>query len=226
MEDIWNNNMREIGWVESSDSEVGGDPDELMDEDPPVPSPRSFPTRAPIPNLDLSVIIQNRDFWSYCLHLMGRVLVVGREDRRYIVYFEHLDDMYFMYSGGPWSVHSALLTFIPWEPNMVISRTIISKVPLWVQFRGLPLEYQIPRVARQLGELVGGVLEVDWAPLIPRNIRFMRVRVLVQIDQPLLMATLLPLDTGDLFWVECAYERLYKFCKNCARMGHVHGHCP
>ncbi|KAF7815029.1 reverse transcriptase [Senna tora] len=210
MEDIWSNNMREIGWVESSDSEAGGDPDEFMDADPPVPSPRSFPARAPIPNLDLNVIIQNRDFWSH--YLVG-FLVDTRE-------FD-VARLQFVINTS-WHLMGRVLV----EPNMVISKTIISEVPLWVQFRGLPLEYQIPRVARQLGELVGGVLEVDWAPLIPRNIRFMRVRVLVQIDQPLLMATLLPLDTGDLIWVECAYERLYKFCKNCARMGHVHGHCP
>ncbi|KAF7841944.1 Pyruvate carboxyltransferase [Senna tora] len=187
MEDIWNSNMREIGWVESSDSEAGGDPDEFTDVDPhsePAPPPRPFPTRAPIPNLDLNIIFQNRDFWSHCLvgflidsrefdvprlqfvintswHLMGRVLVVGRDDRRYIVYFEYLDDIYFMFLGGPWSVHSALLAFIHWEPNMVINRTILKEVPrLWVQFRELPLEYQIPRVARNLGELVGGVIEM------------------------------------------------------------------
>ncbi|KAF7815107.1 ribonuclease H [Senna tora] len=194
----------------------------MEDEPPPDPVPplRPFPARASIPNLDISIIIQNRDFSEHCLvgflidsrefhvsrlqyiintswHLLGRVPVMGRVNRRYIVYFEHMDDI-----------------------------TILSEVPMWVQFSGLTLEYQIPRVARQLGELIGGVVEVDWTPVIPRSICFMRVRIIVPVDQSLLMALLLPLDIGDLIWVDCVYERLYKFCKNCARIGHLHNDCP
>ncbi|KAF7825059.1 Pyruvate carboxyltransferase [Senna tora] len=166
-----------------------------MDEPlPPIPSPTPFSARALMIDIDIQIVAQNRDFWEHYLigflidkrkirllrlqyiintswHLIERVKVVGRVGRRYVIYFEHLDDLYFMYLGGPWSVHSSLLSFIPWEYNMVVSRLTITEVPIWIQLSGLPLEYQIPRIARKF------------------------------------------------------YERLYKFYKNCARMGHVHEDC-
>ncbi|KAF7844045.1 Zinc knuckle CX2CX4HX4C [Senna tora] len=175
----------------------------MDDSLPPIPPPAPFPGRAPVIHIDMQIVAQNRDFWEHCFigflidkrkfrvsrlqyiiniscHLMGRV------GRRYVIYFEHLDDLYFMYSGGPWSVHSALL---------------------------------------KLGALAGTVLEVDWAPIMPKNLRLMRIRVMVPIHNPLLLAILLNLDSGESIWIDCSYDRLYKFCKNCVRMGHVHEDC-
>ncbi|KAF7808488.1 uncharacterized protein G2W53_035231 [Senna tora] len=121
---------------------------------PPAP----FPTRASVIDIDIQVVAQNMDFWEHCLirflihkrkfrvsrlqyiintswQLMGRVEVVGRVGRRYVLYFEHLDVLYFI---------------------------------------GLPLEYKIPRIARKLGDLIGPVIEVDWALIMHRNLCFMR----------------------------------------------------
>lgn len=78
----------------------------------------------------------------------------------------------------------------------------------------------------KLASLVGDFMEVDWTPHMPRNIRFMRARVRVQINQPLLMGVMVTLDSGDFVWVTLRYERIYKFCRNCGRIGHTYAHCP
>lgn len=95
-----------------------------------------------------------------------------------------------------------------------------------MEFWGLPLEYQLPHVARRLAALVGHFLESDWAPQMPRNIRFLRAKVRIRIDEPLLMGTMISLDSGGFAWVTIRYERVFKLCRNCGRIGHSYPHCP
>ncbi|KAF7823933.1 Pyruvate carboxyltransferase [Senna tora] len=177
-----NPNPREMGWVESSDSEPGEEIEEMRDlqhtENPRSPPPHRD-ARGPI----------------------GHVTVVGREDNRYVLHFERMEDLYYIHSEGPWSIHGALFHLIKWQPNMILSNVTITEVPLWIQLWGLHLDYQIPQVARRISQVAGEVMEVDWAPIMPRNIRFMRVRVMVPINRPLVMGLLLKLDNDIHVWI-------------------------
>lgn len=67
---------------------------------------------------------------------------------------------------------------------------------------------------------------MDWSPSTPRNIRFLRAKVRVRISEPLLMGTMIGLDTGGFVWITIRYERIYKLCRNCGRIGHSYPHCP
>ncbi|KAF7810342.1 reverse transcriptase [Senna tora] len=239
-------NPREIGWVESSDSEQGEEVEEMRDLENapnPISPPPTRDARGPILRVQLETIEANRDYWAHCLigelidarqfpvrrlqhalnhawRLQGRVTVMGREDNSYVIHFERMEDLYYIHAEGPWSVHGALFHLINWRPNLAIT-----EVPLWVQLWGLPLEYQIPHVARKLAQIAGDIMEVDWAPVTPRNIRFMRVRVMVPINKPLVMGLLLRLDNEIHIWIRFRYERIFKFCRSCGRIGHTYPRC-
>ncbi|KAF7832321.1 Pyruvate carboxyltransferase [Senna tora] len=244
-------NPREIGWVDSSDSEPGEELEEMRDLEN-YPNPRSPPptrdARGPIMQVHPQTIEENRDYWAHCLigelidvrqflvrrlqhalnhawRLQGRVTVVGREDNTYVIHFERMEDLYYIHAEDPWSIHGALFHLINWRPNLVLTNLAITEVPLWIQIWGLPLEYQIPQVARKLAQIAGDIMEVDWAPVTPRNIRFMRVRVMVPINKPLVMGLLLRLDNEIHVWIRFRYERIFKFCRSCGRIGHTYPRC-
>lgn len=66
-----------------------------------------------------------------------------------------------------------------WRLNLVLGRLQLNFVSLWVQIHGLPLEYQYPELAKRMGQLIGIFKRVDLEDRLPRNIRFVRIRVRV-----------------------------------------------
>ncbi|KAF7841845.1 reverse transcriptase [Senna tora] len=193
-------NTREIGWVDSSDSDVSGEMEEIRNPnniiDRPPPSPR--PTRAPLVYVNQEHVNANRQFWENCLIavlvderpfkvqrlqsiinsfwlLRVPVRVVGGDHNQFVLNIAFPEDMAHILSEGPWSMQGGLLVVFPWEPNLVLGRVLLTEISIWVQLWDIPLEYQTPTVANQVASLMGAVREVDWAPTIPRNLRFMRV---------------------------------------------------
>nr|POE49716.1 hypothetical protein CFP56_31168 [Quercus suber] len=71
-----------------------------------------------------------------------------------------------------------------------------------------------------------GLLErVDWEDKIPRNIRFMRVKVRIDLWLPVIVGFMLRLDDGSRVWIRCRYERVHKLCTKCGLIGHTRGQC-
>ncbi|GMP98863.1 hypothetical protein CsSME_00046583 [Camellia sinensis var. sinensis] len=89
---------------------------------------------------------------------------------------------------------------------------------VWVQLYGLPLECFTEEAGVSLGRAVGDVVKVDIASLMPRNIRFLRLRVWVSLDKPLISGFFLKFRDGQQHWISCRYERV---CKICGRIGHT-----
>lgn len=62
---------------------------------------------------------------------------------------------------------------------------------------------------------------VDWDDRIPRNIKFMRVRVRLDPWMPVTSGFILRLDDGSRTWIQCRYERVHKLCTRCGSIGHT-----
>lgn len=81
----------------------------------------------------------------------------------------------------------------------------------------IPLEHQYPKLGERMGQLME---RVDWEDKLPRNIRFMRIKV--RIDPWLLVIAgfMLRLDDGFRVWIQCRYERVHKLCIRCGLIRH------
>lgn len=66
---------------------------------------------------------------------------------------------------------------------------------------------------------------VDMVDRLPRNIRFMRIRVRVDPWAPLMAGFMLRLDDGARVWIQCKYERVHKLYKQCGLIGHTRSPC-
>lgn len=107
----------------------------------------------------------------------------------------------------------------------MIGNLQLNFISIWVQLYSLPLEYQYPELAEKMCQLMGIVERVDFEDKIPRNIRFMRVKV--RIDPWLLVIDgfILRLDNGSRIWIQCRYERVHKLCTRCGLIGHTRSQC-
>lgn len=148
------------------------------------------------------------------------MIVVGRNSHYYILHFDVLDDLLYVYGEGPSAVDSALLVLEHWRNNLVLNGLQLNFLSLWTQLHGLLLEYQHLDLAICMGHMLGMYERIDWDASTPKNIRFMRIRVRADPWHPLMAGFVLRLDNGDRIWIQCRYERVHKICTKCGLIGH------
>lgn len=140
-----------------------------------------------------------------------------------------------MLENAPWAVDGMFLMLKPLDDSgkgaIDLEELEIGSTPIWVQIRGLPLELLMNTVEnrRAVGEMFGAtageVVKVE-----PRG-RYLKhyIRVLVMIDPevPLVAGQYLRLPEGQnrSIWVEFSYERVFKLCHICGRIGHKKQSC-
>jgi hypothetical protein len=244
---------REFGWTDSSESgqsaeEYDGDLDMDDSSNDEMDLHAPLARHGPVLRANPTDVIIQREYWSNCAiaylldyrkfsvrHLQhiidtawrvrGNVTMVGRDSYYYILHFDVPDDLVYICDEGPWAVEGALLILERWRANLVLHGLQLNFVSLWVQLYGLPLEYQYPDLAIQMGHMLGVFERIDWDAHIPRNIRFMRIRVRLNPWLPLIVGFMLRLDDGNRVWIQCRYERIHKICTKCGMMGHTRTQC-
>ncbi|KAM2670764.1 hypothetical protein FF1_006506 [Malus domestica] len=109
-----------------------------------------------------------------------------------------------------------------WPPDLVLEEVDMKTVPFWVQIRGVPLSLVTKENVTRLTRNAGAVLEVE-DPAKARG--FLRVRVLVNSENPFVLGCWLKMEVNRETWVEFRYERLQDFCYPCERIDHVNTEC-
>ena len=74
------------------------------------------------------------------------------------------------------------------------------------KFGGAPLEMRTARVAEEVGNQLGRVLEVEKRRHIDGHNLFMRVKVAVPLKKEILRGVFLVGSYGKKFWVDLKYE--------------------
>ncbi|OMO71298.1 hypothetical protein COLO4_28311 [Corchorus olitorius] len=131
--------------------------------------------------------------------LRGEAVVIGREDDRYLIHFNSAIDRTVGILGNPWCMDGAILVVQQWNPNTTLPE--------------------------RMTETAGQVLGIDWANSWPTNVRFMRIRLRVDLNEPLTPGVTLDTDDGASRWIQFSYERINKLCMSCGMIGHTHPNC-
>lgn len=93
-----------------------------------------------------------------------------------------------------------------------------------IRLPNIPIRLRNPDIARRLWANAGTVLEV----LPPRGDyvqSFIRVRVQVDISEPLQRGVYMRTGNGGRQWIGFSYERLPVYCFLCEVMGHIERKC-
>lgn len=142
--------------------------------------------------------------------------------------FENEEDRRNIVREGPWSVMNNLLVLIPLVDGMVVSELKFNICPFWIQIHGLPVEKLSRANAEIIGKRMGNLLALEATPdgfCLTRG--FLRVRVEINIDQPLPRGFWLRgrnYSNRDR-WISFKFEKLSDFCYACGRVGHDNRGC-
>ena len=127
-----------MGW---SDSSSKSDPDiDVMEEEfqgEIIYTAR----RGPIVEMNPHDITATRNLWSSCLvgfllddrsfsprrlqtilsaawELQGRVQILGKDGKFYVLHFDNDEDCEYVCANSPWAIQGALLSIFHWRPNL------------------------------------------------------------------------------------------------------------
>uniref|UniRef100_A0A2N9IT87 RNase H type-1 domain-containing protein n=1 Tax=Fagus sylvatica TaxID=28930 RepID=A0A2N9IT87_FAGSY len=118
-----------------------------------------------------------------------------------------------------------LLLVTPLDGDVQPSKLEMNLVPFWIQIHDLPFLYMNRDVGEKVGGTLGMVFMVDTDVKGVGWGKSLRVRVQIDVTQPLLCGKKLRLG-GKSVWVYFKYERLPLFCYGCGRIWHGGGGCP
>ncbi|KAL8476481.1 hypothetical protein ACS0TY_028954 [Phlomoides rotata] len=147
------------------------------------------------------------------------------DEGRYIIQFYHNLDMKRVKEGAPWFFGNHLLILHQlktWELPLAVPLNFLC---FWVQIYGLPVGYFSDSIGSTLGNFVGNFIEYDASNTTADWREYMRVRVEIDVDQPLKRCKKIKLGMGPAIMVTFKYEKLSKFCFICGRLDHTESFC-
>ena len=125
-------------------------------------------------------------------------------------------------ANKPWSFDKHLMVLQRYDGVSEVHELDFTLTPFWVQVHGIPVKFMTTTVAESLCETVG---QVQKQPQTEECGGFMRVRVLVDVTQPLCRGRVISLDDDKELWVSFKYERLPIICYWCGRLNHNDRDC-
>lgn len=96
-----------------------------------------------------------------------------------------------------------------WEPEEAIDEVDFSTLYIWLRAHGLPRGKLTEENGFKIGYLVGTPILVD---LRPSTLQYLRIRVEIKVDEPLLTGFWLERANLPKKWINFRYERLAIFC--------------
>jgi hypothetical protein len=185
-------------------------------------------TKCLVGRLGIPKKLNNEAFKAILLRiwrLAGRILFREIQENLCLFEFEDAEDKKKVMAGCPLSYDRTLLILYELDGKLSLTQMDFSCTPIWVQIHNMPLACMNQGVGNQIGNSLGKVEEVAVAEEGVGWGRYLRVRVAINLFQPLERGRTLFL-TGNKCWVSFKYEKLPVFCFWCGRIIHGLKGCP
>ncbi|WJX56046.1 hypothetical protein P8452_41743 [Trifolium repens] len=143
----------------------------------------------------------------------------------FLFQFAHALDMEAVLQGGPWSFNNQMLILERVRLGVQIENIPLYHVDFWVQVHNLPTGFMTERVGKTLANYIGSFVEYDKNNKGSFWREYMRIKVRVDIRQPLKKDSRVKNQGGDWCTVHFKYEKLGVFCFICGVIGHGENRC-
>lgn len=124
---------------------------------------------------------------------------------------------------GLWAFNDRMVVIKRWMPAM--DDNDLMQIPFWVQIRGIPMEYLTEGVIRNIGDIMGEVMLVDFNPEANASVEYVRVQLNWNLAQPLRFHKNFQFSPGVNTLLKFRYERPRGFCETCGMIIHDSGEC-
>ncbi|KAE8815981.1 lrr receptor-like serine threonine-protein kinase fls2 [Hordeum vulgare] len=95
--------------------------------------------------------------------------------------------------NGPWAFGKELLLIEDFDPAKKLDDYKFEKVPVWVRINNVTLGMMCKGLAKDMGELIGDLMEMDTSGDGTALAQCLRVKVRIRVDEPLMR--------GICFWM-------------------------
>jgi 14-3-3 protein epsilon len=143
----------------------------------------------------------------------------------FLFQFAHALDMEAVLQGGPWSFNNQMLILERVGLGVQIENIPLYHVDFWVQVHNLPTGLMAERVGKTLANYIGTFVEYDKNNKGSFWREYMRLKVRVDIRQPLKKESRVKNQGGAWCTVKFKYEKLGVFCFVCGIIGHGENRC-
>lgn len=125
--------------------------------------------------------------------------------------FESESEVDTIFANTPWGFNKHLMILQKYDGVSKIKDLNFNTTAFWIQIHGLPVKFMNMMVAENLCETTRQVLRLSDSKTEECG-GFMRVRVIVDVSQPLCSERVVTLDDSREFCVSFNYERLPNLC--------------
>ncbi|XP_013668869.1 uncharacterized protein LOC106373202 [Brassica napus] len=122
-------------------------------------------------------------------------------------------------------------TFDDW--GMAMERWVETPPPnylqtavIWVRLHNLPVNYFTLKTIDAVADGIGHVKVIEFDPEKPLLHDYVRVQVVLDLNQPIRDKKSVTLPKGRVEYVDVEYERIRKKCYHCLRLSHEKQKCP
>jgi hypothetical protein len=146
-------------------------------------------------------------------------------DNVWVFEFEEDNDRRRVLEGRPWTYDRTILIMDELDGQKAPSQMTFTHTPIWIQVHDMPMDFMSRGIGSKIGASLGNVEEVAVADDDVGWGRYLRIRVVIDLYQPLERGRSLTLN-GASSWVHFKYEKLPAFCFKCGRILHASSGCP
>ncbi|XP_028190711.1 uncharacterized protein LOC114376680 [Glycine soja] len=139
--------------------------------------------------------------------------------------FESEDDLNQVLSAGPYFIFQRPLLLKVMPAFFDFGNEELSKIPVWVKLRNLPLELWNPQALGKILSKIGSPIRSDHLTASKGSISFARALVEVDASLELIDEVRFRLPTGKTFVQKIEYENRPSFCTHCKMIGHRLTNC-
>jgi hypothetical protein len=143
----------------------------------------------------------------------------------FLFHFAHPLDMEAVLNGGPWTFDNNMLILERVQLGVQIDQIPLFYTTMWVQVHNLPMGLMKENVGVKLANYIGSFVEYDKNNNTSFWRQHMRIRVKIDVRQPLKKETKVKNREGEWCIVTFKYEKLGIFCFLCGIMGHAENKC-
>ena len=129
-------------------------------------------------------------------------------------------------TNGPWSYDKFLVVLQRVEDDTPLASMSLNMAAFWVQIHGLPLRCMKRQIGQQIGGTLGEVVPTTLEDEGTSAGNFVRIRILINISEPLCRGRLVGLGGGRDTLISFKYEKLPNFCYWCGCLTHADKDCP
>lgn len=128
-------------------------------------------------------------------------------------------------AGGPWHVDRNALILTEFDGRLSVGEFEFKRTRIWVRIYELPLSCLTVECAKLLGNTIGRFVEWDKGPGDVVWGSYMRIRVEIDVSQPLMRGLMLSVEGRSEKWVSFKFEKLPYYCYKCGIIGHRFRDC-